>query len=41
MALTKKGRAALGAYIQALRDLLGGLADNEMAAEANRDQVVF
>jgi DNA-binding PadR family transcriptional regulator len=41
VALTKKGRAALGAYIQALRDLLGGLADNEMAAEANSDQVVF
>jgi DNA-binding MarR family transcriptional regulator len=41
VALTKKGRAALGAYIQALRDLLGGLADDEMAAEASRDQVVF
>jgi DNA-binding MarR family transcriptional regulator len=41
VALTKKGRAALGAYIQALRDLLGGLADDEMAAEASSDQVVF
>lgn len=39
--LTGRGRAALGAYIQALRDLLGGLADDEMAAEANPDQVVF
>ena len=25
VALTRKGRAALSAYIQALRDLLGGL----------------
>jgi DNA-binding MarR family transcriptional regulator len=41
VALTRTGRAALGAYIQALRDLLGGLAGDEMAAEADSDQVAF
>jgi hypothetical protein len=41
VALTGKGRAALGAYIQALRDLLGGLAGDGMAVEVGSDQVVF
>jgi DNA-binding MarR family transcriptional regulator len=39
--LTGRGRAALGAYTQALRDLLGGLDRNGRAAEAGNDYVAF
>ena len=41
VALTRKGRAALGAYTQALRDLLGGLDAGGRPAEAGSDHVVF
>jgi DNA-binding MarR family transcriptional regulator len=41
VALTGRGRAALGAYTQALRNLLGGLDRDGRAAEAPSDQVVF
>jgi DNA-binding MarR family transcriptional regulator len=36
VALTRKGRAALGAYTQALRTLLGGLDGDGRTAEAGR-----
>jgi DNA-binding MarR family transcriptional regulator len=39
--LTKTGRAALRTYIQALRDLLGGLDADETAVEAGGDHVAF
>jgi DNA-binding MarR family transcriptional regulator len=39
--LTSQGRAALGAYTQALRNLLGGLDVDGRAAEAGGDYVVF
>jgi DNA-binding MarR family transcriptional regulator len=36
--LTRKGRAALGAYTRALRNLLGGLdTDTDIAADADAD----
>jgi DNA-binding PadR family transcriptional regulator len=41
VALTTKGRAALGAYTQALRNLLGGLDGDGWAAEAGSDHVAF
>jgi DNA-binding MarR family transcriptional regulator len=41
VALTRKGRAALGAYTRALRNLLGGLDREAIAAEAGSDQVTF
>jgi DNA-binding MarR family transcriptional regulator len=41
VALTGKGRAALGAYTQTLRDLLGGLDRDGRPAEADRDHVAF
>jgi DNA-binding MarR family transcriptional regulator len=40
VSMTRKGRAALGAYTQALRNLLGGLDVEESVTEAS-DQVVF
>jgi hypothetical protein len=44
--LTRKGRAALGAYTRALRNLLGGLdtdiaADTDANADADGDHVAF
>jgi hypothetical protein len=39
--LTRKGRAALGAYTQALRNLLGGLDTAATTAEASSDHVAF
>jgi DNA-binding transcriptional ArsR family regulator len=39
--LTSKGRAALGAYTQALRNLLGGLDEDGRPREAGRDHVAF
>jgi DNA-binding MarR family transcriptional regulator len=41
VALTRKGRAALGAYTQALRNLLGGLDTGAGAAETASDIVAF
>ena len=41
VALTSQGRAALSAYTQALRDLLGGLDRDGRPAEAGRDHVTF
>jgi DNA-binding transcriptional ArsR family regulator len=41
VALTSTGRAALGAYTQALRGLLGGLDENGRAVEAGQDYVAF
>jgi hypothetical protein len=34
--LTSQGRAALGAYTQALRDLLGGLVNQDTAGVEHR-----
>ena len=39
VALTGTGRAALGAYTRALRDLLGGLDGNGRGAEPGSDHV--
>jgi DNA-binding MarR family transcriptional regulator len=39
--LTGQGRAALGTYTQALRNLLGGLDANGRIAEADSDHVGF
>ena len=39
VALTSQGRAALGAYTRALRNLLGGLDGNGRPVEDGRDQV--
>ncbi len=41
VALTSQGRAALGAYIQALRELLGGLDERGKVAEPDNDYVAF
>jgi DNA-binding MarR family transcriptional regulator len=41
VALTRRGRAALSAYTQALRDLLGGLDGDGRPAEAGSDRVAF
>ena len=41
VALTGRGRAALRAYTQALRNLLGGLEEDARAAEAGRDIIAF
>jgi DNA-binding MarR family transcriptional regulator len=41
VALTSRGRAALGAYIEALRNLLGGLDGDARAAQADSDHVAF
>jgi DNA-binding MarR family transcriptional regulator len=41
VALTGTGRAALGAYTRALRDLLSGLDADGRAAEAGKDYVIF
>jgi DNA-binding PadR family transcriptional regulator len=41
VALTRKGRAALGAYAQAMRNLLGGLDTDARLAEAGSDHVAF
>lgn len=41
VALTRKGRAALGAYTQALRNLLGGLDGDGRPAEAGSDHVAL
>jgi DNA-binding transcriptional ArsR family regulator len=39
--LTGTGRAALGAYTRALRDLLGGLDSDGRPAPADSDSVIF
>ncbi|HUN30815.1 MAG TPA: transcriptional regulator [Trebonia sp.] len=39
--LTSTGRAALGAYTQALRNLLGGLNGNGRLTEEDSDQAAF
>jgi DNA-binding MarR family transcriptional regulator len=41
VALTSQGRAALGAYTQALRNLLGGLDGDGRPAQADSDQGAF
>jgi len=41
VALTSQGRAALGAYTQALRNLLGSLDGDGRPAEADSDHVAF
>jgi hypothetical protein len=39
--MTGKGRVALSAYTQALRNLLGGLDRDARPAETDSDYVVF
>jgi DNA-binding MarR family transcriptional regulator len=41
VALTRTGRAALGAYTRALRNLLGGLDEDGWAAEPDRSHAAF
>jgi DNA-binding MarR family transcriptional regulator len=41
VALTSQGRAALSAYTQTLRNLLGGLDGNETTAETGSDHVAL
>jgi len=40
-ALTSKGRAALAAYTQTLRNLLGGLGEEERASKAGGDHAAI
>jgi DNA-binding MarR family transcriptional regulator len=41
VALTRTGRAALAAYTQALRKLLGGVGEDGWAAEPDSNRVAF